>query len=68
MAFSLNFSQFEVSTNPATLMDLLPTLADLAEVQLPKNLILDGESLKRVLLKEKQEEIIPRSFLTEFVN
>ena len=37
-------------------MDLLPTLADLAEVELPKNLILDGQSLKRELVKENGNE------------
>ncbi|ESN92640.1 hypothetical protein HELRODRAFT_95956 [Helobdella robusta] len=40
----------KLHTGAASLMDILPTLADLAGVEVPKNLILDGESLKDVLL------------------
>ena len=52
----------QVYEHPASLMDLLPTLADLADVELPKNLILDGKSLRKEIIEvdskndEKVEE------------
>ncbi len=37
-------------------MDILPTVLDLADIPLPKNVFLDGESLKPFLIDEKEWE------------
>lgn len=41
----------QVTRQPATVMDLLPTLAELAAVDLPPGIVLDGQSLVRDVLR-----------------